>query len=81
MDRLGPALFVSQDLTRPDVEDGDGEHGDDEVDGSVGEYEVDTADVVLSEGNTAPGGLLQWLIVEVEVIDLGQGSPLSLVEV
>ena len=55
MDRLGPALFVSQDLTRPDVEDCDGDHGDDEVDGSVGEHEVDTADVVLSEGNTAPG--------------------------
>ena len=68
-------------LSRPDVEDGDGDHGDEEVDGGVGEHEVDTADVVLSEGNTAPGGLLQWLIVEVEVIDLGQGSPLSLVEV
>ena len=55
MDRLGPALFVSQDLTIPDVENGYGNHWDDEVDGSVGEHEVDTADVVLSEGNTAPG--------------------------
>ena len=54
-DRLEPALFIKPVLTEPDVEDGDGDHGDDEVDESVGEHEVDTADVVLCEGNTAPG--------------------------
>ena len=73
MERLEPALFgLSSLLTRPDIEDGDGDEGDDEVDGSVGEHQVDTADVVLGEGNAAPGGVLQWFRVEVEIVDLGR---------
>ena len=68
-------LSIQPLLSGPDIEDGDGDHRDDEVDEGVGEHEVDTADVVLGERNAAPGGLQQWLIVEDEVVDLGVLGP------
>ena len=41
----------------PDVYEGDGDHGDEEVEGGGGQHEVHAADPLLVEGDTAPGGL------------------------
>ena len=54
----------------PDVYEGDGDHGDEEVEGGGGQHEVHAADPLLVEGNAAPSRLGQLPALVHQVVHL-----------
>ena len=64
-------------LSPPDVYEGDGDHGDDEVEDGGGQHEVHAAYALLGEGNATPCRLSQILALVHQKVHLDENNSRS----